>query len=251
MFLIWGVLLAIEFNEQTNIFIHNVTDAFEAYEFYRYFQYLQNFAAVDLSSFYLDIVKDRLYTSGKKSLSRRACQTVLYEISQALTRILAPVMPHQAEDIWKNTPEIQRNGLESILLSNWSEVNPTWNNEEIEKEFTEILKVREIVTKAIEPLRADKKIGSSLETAVYIVTKDDELLKKYEKELCNIFITSQAFVVKEKPQNVLNEYTEDEYSIYVTKALGEKCERCWKYRQLGSHSGYETICDDCYDAITE
>ena len=234
-----------------NIFIHNVTDAFEAYEFYRYFQYLQNFAAVDLSSFYLDIVKDRLYTSGKKSLSRRACQTVLYEISQALTRILAPVMPHQAEDIWKNTPEIQRNGLESILLSNWPEVNPTWNNEEIEKEFTEILKVREIVTKAIEPLRADKKIGSSLETAVYIVTKDDELLKKYEKELCNIFITSQAFVVKEKPQNVLNEYTEDEYSIYVTKALGEKCERCWKYRQLGSHSGYETICDDCYDAITE
>ncbi len=234
-----------------NIFIENVTDAFEAYEFYRYFQYLQNFAAVDLSSFYLDIVKDRLYTSGKKSLSRRACQTVLYEIAQALTRILVPVMPHQAEDIWQNTPENQRGGLESILLSDWPKVNPAWNNPQLEEEFTQILKVREIVTKAIEPLRADKKIGSSLETAVYIISDNNQLLKKYETELCNIFITSQAFVVSEKPLDVLNEYSEDGYNIYVTKAIGEKCERCWKYRPLGNHSGHETICDDCYEAITE
>ncbi len=234
-----------------NIFIENVTDAFDTYEFYRYFQYLQNFAAVDLSSFYLDIVKDRLYTSGKKSLSRRACQTVLYEIAQALTRILVPVMPHQAEDIWQNTPETQKDGLESILLSSWPKVQPQWNNSNLEEEFTQILKVREIVTKAIEPLRADKKIGSSLETAVYIITDNSELLKKYEKELCNIFITSQAFVVNEKPLDVMNEYTEDNYSIYVTKALGEKCERCWKYRELGHHTGHETICDECYEAITE
>ncbi len=232
-----------------NTLIANVTDAFDDYEFYRYFQYLQNFAAVDLSSFYLDIVKDRLYTSGKKSLSRRACQTVLYEIAQALTRILVPVMPHQAEDIWMNTPEAQKDGLESILLSDWPTVKEQWNNEALEEEFTQILKVREIVTKAIEPLRADKKIGSSLETAVYIISSNSELLKKYEKELCNIFITSQAFVVSEKPSDVMNEYTEDEYSVYVTKALGEKCERCWKYRQLGNHSGFESICDDCYDAI--
>ncbi len=232
-----------------NTLIENVTDAFETYEFYRYFQYLQNFAAVDLSSFYLDIVKDRLYTSGKKSLSRRACQSVLYEISQALTRILVPVMPHQAEDIWKNTPEQQKGGLESILLSDWPKVNPAWNNPQLEAEFSQILKLREIVTKAIEPLRADKKIGSSLETAVYIVSENQELLKKYEKELCNIFITSQAFAVKEKPQEVLNSYSEDGYDVYVTKAQGEKCERCWKYRPLGVVEGYETICEDCYNAI--
>ncbi len=234
-----------------NTLIENVTEAFESYEFYKYFQYLQNFAAVDLSSFYLDIVKDRLYTSGKKSLSRRACQSVLYEIAQALTRILVPVMPHQAEDIWQNTPECQRNGLESILLSAWPSVNNEWNNPQLEEEFTQILKLREIVTKAIEPLRADKLIGSSLETAVYIISDKKELLKKYEKELCNIFITSQAFIVNEKPDNVMNEYFEDEYKVYVTKALGEKCERCWKYRPLGNHIGYETICDDCYEAITQ
>lgn len=233
-----------------NTLIANVTEAFDAYEFYRYFQYLQNFAAVDLSSFYLDIVKDRLYTSGKKSLSRRACQTVLYEIAQALTRILVPVMPHQAEDIWMNTPEAQKDGLESILLSDWPTVKEEWHNDALEQEFTQILKVREIVTKAIEPLRAEKKIGSSLETAVYIVSDNANLLKKYEKELCNIFITSQAFVVSEKPADVMNEYTEDGYSIYVTKAIGEKCERCWKYRPLGKFEGYETICEDCYNAVT-
>ena len=233
-----------------NTLIANVTEAFDDYEFYRYFQYLQNFAAVDLSSFYLDIVKDRLYTSGKKSLSRRACQTVLYEIAQALTRILVPVMPHQAEDIWMNTPEAQKDGLESILLSDWPTVKKEWHNEALEQEFTQILKVREIVTKAIEPLRAEKKIGSSLETAVYIISDNSDLLKKYEKELCNIFITSQAFVVSEKPADVMNEYTEDDYSIYVTKAIGEKCERCWKYRPLGKIEGYETICEDCYNAVT-
>ncbi len=232
-----------------NTLIANVTEAFDAYEFYRYFQYLQNFAAVDLSSFYLDIVKDRLYTSGKKSLSRRACQTVLYEIAQALTRILVPVMPHQAEDIWQNMPENQKNGLESILLSSWPIVKEEWKNLELEEEFTQILKVREIVTKAIEPLRADKQIGSSLETAVYIISDNNDLLKKYEKELCSIFITSQAFIVNAKPDDVMNEYTEDNYNIYVTKALGEKCERCWKYAKLGNHEGYETICDDCYEAI--
>ncbi len=234
-----------------NTLIANVTEAFDAYEFYRYFQFLQNFAAVDLSSFYLDIVKDRLYTSGKNSLSRRACQTVLYEICQALVRILVPVMPHQAEDIWQNTPETQKDGLESILLSKWPEVKPEWNNSELEEEFTQILKAREIVTKAIEPLRAEKKIGSSLETAVYIISDKAELLKKYEKELCNIFITSQAFIVNEKPEEVMNEYEEEGYKVYVTKAIGEKCERCWKYRPLGNHAGHETICDDCYEAISE
>ena len=234
-----------------NILINNVTDAFEHYEFFRYFQYLQNFAATDLSSFYLDIVKDRLYTSGKKSLSRRACQSVLYEISQVLSRILVPVMPHQAEDIWRNTPEQQRGGLESILLSSWPKEHAEWNNPELEAEFQKILKLREVVTKAIEPLRTEKTIGSSLEVAVYVKSNETELLKKYENELGNIFITSQAFITENAPTDSLREYSEDEFTVYVTKAIGEKCERCWKYRTLGNHEGYETICDDCYSAITE
>ena len=228
-----------------NQLIEQVTEAFEHYEFYKYFQSLQNFAAVDLSSFYLDIVKDRLYTAGKKSVSRRACQTVLYEISQALVRLLVPVMPHQAEDIWQNVPDLQKNGLESILLSNWPKTNEKWNNPQLEEDFSKILKVREVVTRAIEPLRADKKVGSSLEVAVCIKTADNTVLKANEDELANIFITSQAYVTDTKPSDILNEYTEDDYTVWVIKAEGEKCERCWKYRKLDENG----ICADCKAAI--
>ena len=228
-----------------NQLILTVTEAFDNYEFYKYFQQLQNFAAVDLSSFYLDIVKDRLYTAGKKSLSRRACQTVLYEILQTLVRILVPVMPHQAEDIWMSVPECQKGGLESILLSNWPKVCPEWNNSKVEEDFSKILKAREVVSRAIEPLRADKLVGSSLEVAVYVSVKDNEVLKADESELCNIFITSQAYVTDEKPADVLNEYKEEDYTVWVTKAQGEKCARCWKYRKLNS----DGICEECSEAI--
>ena len=228
-----------------NSLIEDVTEAFENYEFYKYFQCLQNFAAVDLSSFYLDIVKDRLYTAGKKSLSRRACQTVLFENLMALVRILAPVMPHQAEDIWQNIPEVQRGGLESILLSNWPEVKPEWNNAKLEEEFTKILKSREVVSRAIEPLRADKKVGSSLEVAVYVKADDDTVLKANEADLADIYIVSQAKLTQEKPEDVLNEYNEEGYTVWVTKAQGEKCVRCWKYRELNE----DGICADCQEAI--
>lgn len=228
-----------------NKLIAEVTEAFENYEFYKYFQSLQNFAAVDLSSFYLDIVKDRLYTAGKKSLSRRACQTVLFENLMALVKILAPVMPHQAEDIWQNVPEVQRGGLVSILLSDWPVVNEKWNNPELEADFTKILKSREVVSRAIEPLRADKKVGSSLEVAVTVKADDDSVLKANEKDLADIYIVSQANLADEKSSDVLNEYSEEGYTVWVTKAHGEKCTRCWKYRELNE----DGICPDCADAI--
>ena len=228
-----------------NQLIVSVTEAFDNYEFYKYFQQLQNFAAVDLSSFYLDIVKDRLYTAGKKSVSRRACQTVLYEILQTLVRMLVPVMPHQAEDIWMSVPECQKGGLISILLSDWPKANEEWNNPSLEEDFAKILKAREVVSRAIEPLRAEKKVGSSLEVAVYVSVKDNEVLKRDENELCNIFITSQAYVTDEKPSGVLSEYKEDDFTVWVTKAEGEKCARCWKYRKLNA----DGICDECQEAI--
>ena len=228
-----------------NKLIAEVTEAFENYEFYKYFQCLQNFAAVDLSSFYLDIVKDRLYTAGKKSLSRRACQTVLFENLMALVRILAPVMPHQAEDIWQNIPEVQRGGLISILLSDWPVVNERWNNVQLEEDFTKILKSREVVSRAIEPLRADKKVGSSLEVAVYVKADDDTVLKANSADLADIYIVSQATLATDAPSEVLNEYSEEGYTVWVTKAKGEKCTRCWKYRELNE----DGICPDCADAI--
>ena len=231
-----------------NKLIEEVRQAFENYEFYKYFQCLQNFAAVDLSSFYLDIVKDRLYTAGKKSLSRRACQTVLYENLMALVRILVPVMPHQAEDIWQSVPEAQKGGLVSILLSDFPIVHPQWNNEQLAEDFGKILKSREVVTRAIEPLRADKKVGSALEVGVYIKADDNSVLKSNETDLADIYIVSQAKLTEEKPsEEILNEHTEEGYQVWVVKAKGEKCCRCWKYRELNSNG----ICPDCAEAVGE
>ena len=81
--------------------------------------------------------------------------------------------------------------------------------------------------------------------------QNKELLNKYEDDLCNIFITSQAILTDSMPEGTLREYTEDDYTVFVTKAMGEKCERCWKYRQLGVVSGHETICQECHDAINK
>ena len=112
-----------------------------------------------------------------------------------------------------------------------------------------ILKTREVVTRAIEPLRAEKQIGSSLEVGVYIKSEDSEILSDNVKDLADIFIVSQAHVTDSAPSDVLNEYSENEITVWVVKAEGEKCERCWKYRKLGEHAGHETICSDCFEAI--
>ena len=234
--------------------VGNVSEVFDDYEFYKYYQYLQNFAAVDLSSLYLDIMKDRLYTAGKKSLSRRACQTVLFEIFQTLIRLLVPVMPHQAEDIFSHAPECQRCGLESILLSEWPKGNAKWINQPINDKWDEILKAREIVNRAIEPLRIDKKVGSSLEVAVYLQIDCPEItaaFKTVENELSSIFITSQAFIADAAPEGVLNTHEEGIFKVYVIASIGEKCDRCWKYRALNVDSDNPTICQECLEAISE
>ena len=230
---------------KTNVLIQNVTEAFENYEFYKYFQHLQNFAAVDLSAFYLDIVKDRLYTAGKKSLSRRACQTVMFEILQTLVRILVPVMPHQAEDIWQNVPEIQKMGTTSALLLDWAKVRLEWNNEEIEKEYTELLRVRENVSKAIEFLRANKNVGSSLEADILIQGENLAVLEKYKNELADLFIVSHVFLGQKEGFVGLFAYESNGLKINVKLAEGEKCQRCWKYRELNANG----ICEDCAEAV--
>lgn len=236
--------------------IENVTIAFDSYEFYKYYQILQNFVSVDLSSTYLDIVKDRLYTSGKNSLSRRACQTVLFENLRVLARILVPVTPHLAEDIWQHMPDPMKKGFESALLTNWPKVKPAFLNEEINDKWNKIFVLRDIVTKAIEPIRADKRIGSSLETAVYIkVNNKPELeatLKPLLNELPSIFIVSQAELINnaDNLENIMNTYEEGDYTVYVTSAKGSKCERCWKFsEQIGVASDHPTICPECLAAI--
>ena len=230
--------------------IKNVDSSFETYEFYKYFQHLQNFASADLSSFYLDIVKDRLYTKGKKSLSRRACQSVMYEILHVLLKILVPVMPHQAEDIWLNM-NVNLKDRKSVLLTDWAKAKPEWENEALDEEFSKLLKTREIVSKAIEPLRSNepKTIGSSLEADIIISSDDKEkmaLLNKYSKLLGDLYIVSHVYTENQNAE-ILNEYNSEDYNVKVIKAKGEKCARCWKYRELDENG----ICKDCKHAIED
>lgn len=163
-------------------------------------------------------------------------------------------MPHQAEDIFSHAPECQRCGLESILLSEWPKGNAKWINQPINDKWDEILKAREIVNRAIEPLRIDKKVGSSLEVAVYLQIDCPEItaaFKTVENELSSIFITSQAFIADAAPEGVLNTHEEGIFKVYVIASIGEKCDRCWKYRALNVDSDNPTICQECLEAISE
>ena len=178
-----------------------LAEAFDNYEFYRYYQLMQNFAAVDLSSLYFDIIKDTLYTAGTKSVKRRSVQTVLYYLLHDIVRILVPVTPHLAEDIWQNIPANQRDGVESVLLTRWPEPKAEYLNEEVNSQWHQLFDIRDIVTRAIEPVRNKKEIGSSLETSVAIYTDNPdkkEILNTVLANLSSVFITSDVRLLDEK-----------------------------------------------------
>lgn len=140
--------------------------------------------------------------------------------------------------------------MESILLSDWPQLNPQFKNDAINEKWEEVVKLRDIVTRAIEPVRAGKKIGSSLETAVFVKIDCNDFMKAFktiENELASVFITSQASILEgEEPKDVLNVHEEGPFKIFVTRALGEKCPRCWKYTKSAS----DEICADCKQAIS-
>ena len=234
-----------------------IAEAFDNYEFYKYYQIIQNFAAVDLSSLYFDIIKDTLYTAGTKSVRRRAVQTVLYYLLHDIVKIIVPVTPHLAEDIWQSIPENQRNNVESVLLTSWPKAKEDYCDEELFNKWQKIFSIRDIVTKAIEPVRLEKVIGSSLECSVSIYTENSDLkqiLESSKQELSTIFITSQAELIndKETGNSTLNTLEEDEIIVYVYKASGKKCERCWKFSEtIGSNPVHSTICTNCIKAINQ
>ncbi|MEW5819820.1 MAG: isoleucine--tRNA ligase [Cyanobacteriota bacterium] len=235
-----------------------VTEAFDRYEFYRYYQLMQNFAAVDLSSLYFDIIKDTLYTAGTKSIKRRAIQTVLYYLIQDIVRMLVPVTPHMAEDIWQNIPDELKYGVESALLTDWPEVKSEYINEELSNKWENIFEIRDNVTKAIEPARLQKLIGSSLECCVEIFTENNEkkeLLESVKNSLSMVFITSKVNLLDNKQctnsEGLLNTLEEEDIIVYVIKASGTKCERCWKFSEsIGDNKEHCTICSSCIQAIS-
>ena len=224
-----------------NHLIKDCTKAFDEYDFNKAYQAINTFCVVDMSNFYLDIIKDRLYTSKKESTKRRAAQTAMYKILSGLVRIIAPMTVYTAEEIWKYMPHKNGENTESIMLEYWPKVNEKYENKELEEKWNKIIAIKEEASKALEMARAEKVIGHSLNAKVTINADKENynFLKDKEELLQEVFIVS-AVEVKEA----------NELKIDVTPAEGEKCERCWMYSTtVGEDKENPTICHRCSEAL--
>jgi isoleucyl-tRNA synthetase len=243
-----------------------VTAAYDSYQFFHFFQAIQNFCVVDLSNFYLDIAKDRLYISSPNSFRRRSCQTVLAIAVENLAKAIAPVLCHMAEDIWQAMP--YDTGHQSVFQAGWVELNQEWrveaNGDSPLQMWNKIRDLRDEVNKVMEQARTAKAIGSSLDAKVLLQVHDAELKdqlasynssatlgEKNTDELRYFFLASQVELV-DSVGDVEYQSTSDIATISVVKADGEKCERCWNYSlSVGSFADDPTICDRCNAALKE
>ncbi|MCE5315353.1 MAG: isoleucine--tRNA ligase [Armatimonadota bacterium] len=220
--------------------IEQVTSFYEANEFHKVYHAVHNFCSVDLSSLYLDILKDRLYASAQNSLERRSAQTALYEILSVLTRILAPIISHTAEEAWQELPGEK---AESVLLADFPEAHSEWIDEELAGRWAKILEVRDKVLLTLEEARQSGRIGKPLESRVRLSAPEGlyEFLSGYADALASVFIVSQVELVKGSGE---------ELEVEVGQPVGGKCERCWLVLEsVGSHADHPTLCDRCRQAI--
>ena len=223
-------------------------EAYTTYEFHHIYHSLHNFCTVDLSSFYLDVIKDKLYTSVPDSIQRRSCQTVMYHLLNSMVRIMAPIFVFTSEEIWKYMPNFDGK-KKSVHLESLPEPVNDWDNPELEKAWDTLLEIRSEVTKALEEARVKKLIGHPLDGAVTIKADGDfyDVLKKYSNELHEIFIVSSVELQTEGKLEDAFESTEIEnLSILVKHALGKKCQRCWIYSTtVGEDIQHTKVCTKC------
>lgn len=223
-----------------NKLIAECTKAYDSYDFNKAYQAINTFCVVDMSNFYLDIIKDRLYTAKPDSQERKSAQTVMYLILNALVKILAPMTCYTAEEIWKYMPHMQNENVESVMMNFYPEVNSEYENKELEEKWNRILKIKEDVSKKLEEARAEKIIGHSLNAKVIISAKDAEyeFLQENKELLMTVFIVSGI------------EIKQGDSDIKVEVADGEKCERCWMYStSVGKDKDNPTICHRCSEAL--
>jgi len=221
--------------------IEEVTGAYENYEFHRAMRAIHNFCVLDLSTFYLDVLKDRLYTFAENSVERRAGQTVLYEISLALLPMLSPLLSFTAEEVWGHFQQRAKSEEQSVFLFDFPKVNPAFVLEELEKNWGKILSIRDKVYQKLEQARKEGLIGGSLEAKVILsVPKGEEnFFRKYHEQLPMIFIVSQVEISELRALG-------SELRIEVKKADGEKCVRCWNYSTtVGKDKTHPQLCSRC------
>ena len=231
--------------------IDKVNAAYEAFDYHIVFHAIHNFCVIDMSNFYLDILKDRLYCEAVDSVSRRAAQTTIYRILSAISRLIAPIMSFTADEIWSYIPHSKDDNSESIFLNDMPVKSNITVSDEFITKWELIAKIREDAKKALEIKRAEKVIGASLEADLHIYVDDDKFdaVSAIADELPALLIVSRAEVLKGSENG---EYRGDAEGISFTvdKASGNKCERCWSYSDsVGKFEDHPTLCERCRNTI--
>lgn len=228
---------------------------YDNFEFHRVFHALYDFCVVDLSAFYFDVLKDRLYTFAPRNAERRSAQTAIYRITSALVRLVAPILVFTAEEIWKHLP--RRSGdAQSVHAAHFPkrEELAVDIDEGKRQNWESLLEVREQALKKLEEARNSKVINSALEAKVEMRARGKtlDLLNSYAKWLPQIFIVSQVSVASANGNAAAKPASAPVEEIEIRRADGKKCERCWNYSvHVGESSDFPTICERCVVAIAE
>ncbi len=215
-----------------------VCRAYERFEFHVVYHAVHNFCAVDLSAFYLDVIKDRLYCEAPDEPARRAAQSCLYLMARGLAKLVAPVIPLTAEDVWRHLPADDREP-QSVHLAEWDDADVTAEDDALEEKFSRLLEVRGAVLKALEEARASGAIGHPLEAVVTLAADGDayELLAAEAENLPAYFITSQVKLERAEAGEV---------AVAVEAAADGKCQRCWqRLPSVGEDRERPDLCERC------
>lgn len=234
-----------------NNLIKNVRNSYENYEFAGIYHAINNFCTLDLSAFYLDFAKDVLYIEATENKERRAIQTVLYESLIALTKLVTPILPHTADEVWGYIPNVEE---KSVQLTDLPEYVDYPNGEQLVEKWTAFMDLRDEILKALEEARNAKVIGKSLQAkiSIYVNAKSKDLLDSISENLQQLFIVSGFEVAgsyDEAPENALKL---ESAAIVVTRADGETCERCWVVTtEVGQDPEHPSLCPRCAQVVKE
>ena len=222
--------------------VRDVTQAYEEWRFHLVYRLIYDYCVSDLSAFYLDVVKDRLYSDEAASTARRSAQTVLAALLVTLVRLIAPVLTFTSEEVWQAMPESLRGGVESVQLASWPEMGvPEADAAALRAGYARVLGVREAVTKALEDARLSGAVGKSQEAALVItVGEEDARALEARPALADLFLVSTVDVCRG-----------DGTSVAVSRAPGLKCPRCWNIREdVGSDTGHPDVCARCASVLS-
>jgi isoleucyl-tRNA synthetase len=228
-----------------------VLQAYEDYDYGTIFQAMNAFATVDLSAFYADVSKDRLYTFGARARERRSAQTAMYVIADGLTRLLAPILSFTADEVWRFLAGAREPSVHIALFPKAEDLQRLVDRDLLAR-WAKLTALRERVLAEIEPLRKDKRIGSSLQAKVVLTATAAELafLEGYAKQLPMLFIVSEV-ELRSAPADV-EAHTEATPHVTIERAAGVKCERCWRYVPAVSREPeWAGLCERCQDALAE